>query len=482
MPDDNYTSATWQALKSALSEAKAILIGSGRTYEKVSDAIDAINAAVDGLRYNLDLAELQTLVSECSALLEEDHERDGWAEFIEALEAAEAVLDSTEQITQGQVDAAKTALQTAKGALHAKFDKNELRVLIDHCRDYMFVDTRYTKESYDKLWDAIDAAELIEADTNTTQELIDEALENLKAAEEYLLANRIPDNIKIMLREKVAELENFVSSADNKAMYTSSSWDTLETVYAAAKEFSDSLELPQNPMRDLYTHYTALEDAVAALEYKPADYSQVEEAKEKAEALNKEDYKDFSQVEEAISRIDWDKNITEQSEVDAMAQAIEDAVAALEYKPADYSRVEEAKEKAEALNKEDYKDFSQVEEAISRIDWDKNITEQSEVDAMAQAIEDAVAALEKIEEQDKPGTEEPDPDKPGTEDPSQEKPGAGDTDQTAGAGNIDKADESSVPQTGDVSNTSVWLLICIVSGAGFSVVSLWLRRKRQQAG
>ena len=91
---------------------------------------------------------------------------------------------------------------------------------------------------------------------------------------------------------------------------------------------------------------------------------------------------------------------------------------------------------------------------------------------MAQAIEDAVAALEKIEEQDKPGTE----------DPTQDKPGAGDVDQTAGAGNTDKADESSVPQTGDASNTSVWLLICIVSGAGFGVVSLWLRRKRQQAG
>ena len=418
MPDDNYTSTTWQALKSALSEANAILIGSGRTYEMVEEAIGAINAAVDGLRYNLDLAELQTLVSECSALLEEDHETDGWAEFIEALEAAEAVLDSTEQITQEQVDAAKTALQTAKDVLHAKFDKNELRALIDHCRDYMFVDTRYTKESYDKLWDAIDAAELIEADTNTTQELIDEALENLKAAEEYLLANRIPDNIKIMLREKVAELESFVSSADNKAMYTSSSWDTLETVYAAAKEFSDSLELPQNPTRDLYAHYTALEDAVAALEYKSADYS----------------------------------------------------------------RVEEAKEKAEALNKEDYKDFSSVEEAISRIDWDKNITEQSEVDAMAQAIEDAIAALEKIEEQDKPGTEEPNPDKPGTEDQTQNKPGAGDADQTAGAGSTGKADGSSVPQTGDVSNTSVWLLICIVSGTGLGVVSLWLRRKRQQAG
>ena len=46
--------------------------------------------------------------------------------------------------------------------------------------------------------------------------------------------------------------------------------------------------------------------------------------------------------------------IARQSEVDEMAKAIEEAIAALEYKDADYSKVEEAIEKANGLNKEDY--------------------------------------------------------------------------------------------------------------------------------
>ena len=263
----------------------------------------------------------------------------------------------------------------------------------------------------------------------------------------------------------MAELESFVSSADNEALYTDSSWNTLETVYAAAKEFSDSLELPQNPMRDLYTHYTALTDAYESLEYKPADYAKVDEAIAKADSLNKENYTDFSAVEEAVAAVDRDKNITEQTAVDAMAQAIEDAITALEYKPADYTKVDEAIAKVEGLNKEDYKDFSAVEEAIAAVVWDKNITEQSAVDAMAQAIEDAITALEKKEEPDKPGTEEPDPDKPGTEDPSQDKPGTGGTDQKE---QTNENGQSNVPLTGDASNVFVWLMISLILGAGLS--------------
>lgn len=91
--------------------------------------------------------------------------------------------------------------------------------------------------------------------------------------------------------------------------------------------------------------------------------------------------------------------IARQSEVDEMAKAIEEAIAALEYKDADYSKVEEAIEKANGLNKEDYKDFTKVEEAINAVVRGKNIKEQAEVDEMAKAIEDAIAALEK-----KPGT------------------------------------------------------------------------------
>ena len=138
----------------------------------------------------------------------------------------------------------------------------------------------------------------------------------------------------------------------------------------------------------------AIEDAIAALQYKGADYTKVDEAIAKANALNKDDYKDFSAVEAAVNAVVRGKNINEQSEVDAMAKAIEDAIAALQYKGADYTKVDEAIAKANALNKDDYKDFSAVESAVNAVVRDKNITEQSEVDAMAKAIEDAIAALQ----------------------------------------------------------------------------------------
>ena len=76
--------------------------------------------------------------------------------------------------------------------------------------------------------------------------------------------------------------------------------------------------------------------------------------------------------------------------VNEMAQNILEAIDALEYKPASYDQVRTAIGKAEALNQEEYKDFSGVEAAVKAVVWDKNITEQTEVDAMAKAIEDAV--------------------------------------------------------------------------------------------
>ena len=143
------------------------------------------------------------------------------------------------------------------------------------------------------------------------------------------------------------------------------------------------------------TSDTATHTQTIAMTYLPADYTKVDEAIAKANALEKDNYKDFSAVETAVNAVARDKNITEQSEVDAMAKAIEDAIAALQYKDADYTKVDEAIAKANALNKDNYKDFSAVEAAVNSVVRDKNITEQSEVDAMAKAIEDAMAALVK---------------------------------------------------------------------------------------
>ena len=139
----------------------------------------------------------------------------------------------------------------------------------------------------------------------------------------------------------------------------------------------------------------AIENAITVLQYKDADYTKVDEAIAKANALNKDAYTDFTAVESAINAVVRDKNITEQDKVDAMAQAIENAITALQYKDADYTKVDEAIAKANALNKDAYTNFTAVETAINAVVRDKNITEQDEVDAMAKAIEDAMAALVK---------------------------------------------------------------------------------------
>ena len=78
---------------------------------------------------------------------------------------------------------------------------------------------------------------------------------------------------------------------------------------------------------------TATHTQTIAMTYLPADYTKVDAAIAKANALEKDNYKDFSAVEEAINAVVRDKNITEQDEVDAMAQAIKDAMAALVEKP-----------------------------------------------------------------------------------------------------------------------------------------------------
>ena len=186
----------------------------------------------------------------------------------------------------------------------------------------------------------------------------------------------------------------------------------------------------------------AIEDAIAALQYKDADYTKVDAAIAKANALKKDDYKDFSGVETAVKAVVRGKNITEQSEVDAMAKAIEDAIAALQYKDADYTKVDAAIAKANALKKDDYKDFSGVETAVKAVVRGKNITEQSEVDKMAKAIEDAIAALEKKPASIKPGT----------------------------------SDNS--PQTGDTSNLALWLSLLLVSGSAAIGTTVVSRKKK----
>ena len=122
-----------------------------------------------------------------------------------------------------------------------------------------------------------------------------------------------------------ADLKNVVIKVDGKeitgntAMLTAGTY-TVEVLADDCEPLSREITISA----DIATHTQAFE-----LAYKSADYTEVDKAEKAAKALNKDDYEDFSEVEKALAAIDRTKNITEQADVDAMAKAINDAVANL---------------------------------------------------------------------------------------------------------------------------------------------------------
>lgn len=127
----------------------------------------------------------------------------------------------------------------------------------------------------------------------------------------------------------------------------------------------------------------------------PADYSAVYAALPKIPAdLTVYTDETVAALNTARANVVKGKVIAKQSEVDAWATAIEDAVVALEYKSADYTKVDAALAKVPS-DVNGYTDASvaALNAAIAAVDRTKNITEQTAVDAMATAIENAIAGL-----------------------------------------------------------------------------------------
>lgn len=165
------------------------------------------------------------------------------------------------------------------------------------------------------------------------------------------------------------------------------------------------------------------------------DYTKVEGAKAKVPAdLSLYTDETAGVLQTLLNGINYNLSMDEQAQIDTLAQNIETAITALTYREADYSKVDAAIAKAEALNKGDYKDFSAVETAVNAVVRGKNITEQAEVDAMAQAIENAIASLEK-----------------------KQSASFVPSDTSKGGSTI-------VPKTGDDENTILWIYVMLASG------------------
>ncbi len=308
-------------------------------------------------------------------------------------------------------------------------------------------DDRNVSADYSTVDEAIKKAEALNADLYSNYSDVTAAIEavdrNKSKAEQSevdAMAKAIEDAIKVLEYKgaNYSKVDEAIAKANALKKDDYRDFSGVETAVKAVVRDKNITE-----QSEVDAMAKAIEDAIAALQYKDADYTKVDAAIAKANALNKDNYKDFTGVEAAVNAVTRGKNLTEQTEVDAMAKAIEDAIAALQYKDADYTKVDAAIAKANALKKDDYKDFSGVETAVKAVVRGKNITEQSEVDKMAKAIEDAIAALEKKPASTKPGT----------------------------------SDKS--PQTGDTSNLALWIALLFISGGAAIGTTVVSRKKKR---
>lgn len=198
---------------------------------------------------------------------------------------------------------------------------------------------------------------------------------------------------------------------------------TENTTYQSADytEYNKAVEQAKALDRSLYTDLTELDEALSAdigglsnaqqnivddqtakikgaldnLVLKPADYSRVnEQINTVPEHLEYYTDETVNALNKILNDIDYGLDITKQEVVDSYAEQLQNAISALEYKPADYTEYDKAVSEAKGLDKEKYVDFSRVEKELA-VDVDgRNITQQEEVDLQTKAILAAIDALE----------------------------------------------------------------------------------------
>ena len=499
--DDNNIPADYTAVDAAITSAEALDSSLYTNYSAVEDSINsvdrakskaqqtevdamakAIEDAVSALQYKgADYTKVDAAIAKVNALNKDNHK-----DFSAVDDALKAVVRDKNITEQTEVDAMAKAIEDAIAAMQYKdADYTKVDAAIakanamnkNDYKDFSNVEAavkavvrgkNITEQSeVDKMEkaieDAIAALQYKDADYTKVDAAIAKA--NALNKDNYkdftaveAAVNAVTRGKNLTEQSEVDAMAKVIEDAIAALQYRDADYTKVDAVIAKAnalkkdeyKDFSAVEAAVNAVVRDkniteqseVDAMAKAIEDAIAALQYKYVDYTKVDAAIAKANALKKDEYKDFSAVEAAVNAVVRDKNITEQGEVDAMAKAIEDAIAALQYKDADYTKVDAAIAKANALNKNDYKDFSGVEAAVNAVVRGKNITEQSEVDKMAKAIEDVISALEKKPASTKPGT----------------------------------SDKS--PQTGDTSNLALWIVLLFVSGGAAIGTTVVSRKKK----
>ena len=172
----------------------------------------------------------------------------------------------------------------------------------------------------------------------------------------------------------------------------------LTDLDAKLKNAKNALSLKIDKQKDVDKAAVELEDAISNLVLKDANYTELNEAIEKANNLVRENYKDLTNLDAKLNNAKNVLNlkIDKQKEVDKAAAELETAISNLVLKDANYEKVNAAITKAENIVRENYKDLTDLDAKLktAKASLNLKIDKQKEVDKAAVELETAISNLE----------------------------------------------------------------------------------------
>ena len=392
-PDDlsAYTTSTASAVDTAYDNAVAAR--SADNQDDIDAATIALNEAIDALKLKVDTTELAAALAAAAAVedkadwyeLDADDLDDAVAEGM----ALMANADDTSVDAQDTFDDAADAINyILEHHMYSVADYSRIVELQDQVAALNEAD--YTAASWEVLEAALDA--VVPGLLRSKQGQVDEMAENIELA---------IDGLKELAYTGSLELYVAQANAAEEADYAADVWAAIQDKVATANTYIGAGLARDDVQADIDALAMELVNLLNT-KLADADYTAVYAALEKVPAdiesgLYTEESKAI--LDAACEAVDFSLKADKQDEVDAMAQAIEDALTGLSYKAANLGALATALAKAQDVDPELVSEDSYLAldlamaAAGTLMGSEIDIRDQADVDAAVAALNDAYDAL-----------------------------------------------------------------------------------------
>ncbi len=319
---EDYTENSWAAMQEALTAAKAVAEDSTASQAEIdqataalSDAVAALEEAIDDTASDAAIKALQAMVDKANALGSDD------AALQAAIEAAQAVLDEETPSATAVVTALlnlSEAMQAVNAGESVDALREDVQATIDFINENILNDTEGLRPAkVQALRDAVKAAQDVVDDP-------DASADELKAANKAMTkaAQELWDIVTKAELEALIEAANGYLDGD----YTAESLEALQAAITAAQTVANNDDATTSEVTDAITD---LANAIAALESITLDTSalehEIELVTEMVANINSYVPSTVEGLADKLADAQAAMNATTQEEIDAAAAVLREA-------------------------------------------------------------------------------------------------------------------------------------------------------------